>query len=341
MDRSIDVVTLGHAIVDVLAPSEDGLVATFGLQKGTMTLVDDVEAEKIYASLGPATEVSGGSAANTAACLASLGAQVGFIGKVRDDTLGGVFSHDIRAAGVRYSVAPSPDGPGTGRCLIMVTPDAEKTMCTSLGVAALLAPDDVDVEMIAAARVLYLEGYMVGAGSTDAAVERAIDAARAAGTRVALSLSDPLWVELHGQDLEGLIDRVDLLFANEDEACRLAGVGDAQAAVAALRGRSATVAVTRGALGSVVVSPGRDVVSVPAAAAGRVVDTTGAGDSYAAGFLYGTLAGMDVDQCGRLGALAAAEVISHLGARPQQSLAALAEEEGFELRQRPRFGFRP
>jgi sugar/nucleoside kinase (ribokinase family) len=297
-----------------------------------MTLVDDVQAEKVYASLGPTTEVSGGSAANTAACLASLGASVSFIGKVRDDPLGRVFIRDIRAAGVSYSIPPAParpdgEGPGTGRSLIMVTPDAEKTMCTNLGIGALLTAADVDVELIGAARLLYVEGYMVGSGFADVAVERAVAAARAAGAQVALSLSDPVWVELHREELDGLLDRVDLVFANEQEACGLTGLGDVEAAVVALSRRTSTVAVTRGPLGSVV-SSGEDVVSVPAAEVARVVDTTGAGDSYAAGFLYGVIRDMGPAECARLGALAAAEVVGHLGARPQQSLAVLADAAG-------------
>ena len=332
MDRTPLVVTLGHAIVDVLAPSGDDLVARFGLQKGTMTLIDDVEAERIYGALGPATEVSGGSAANTAACLASLGIPVTFIGKVRDDILGRVFSHDIRAAGVSFSVAAAPalvdgTGPGTGRCLIMVTPDAEKTMCTNLGVGALLAPDDVDQAAIGAARVLYLEGYAVGAGFIDGAVARAVAAAQASGTRVALSLSDPVWVELHRAELDGLLDAVDLLFANEEEACGMAGLGDAEAAAVALSRRVSTVAVTRGARGSVVAT-GEGAISVPAVDVGRAIDTTGAGDSYAAGFLCGVIGEMELERCAQLGAMAAAEVVSHLGARPQHSLAAMARGAG-------------
>jgi sugar/nucleoside kinase (ribokinase family) len=327
MDQTPAVVTLGHAIVDVLAPSGDDLVAGFGLQKGTMTLIDDVEAEKVYASLGPATEVSGGSAANTAACLASFGVPVSFIGKVRDDNLGRVFSHDIQAAGVTFSVPAAPSGPGTGRCLIMVTPDAEKTMCTNLGIGALLAPADVDEAVIAAARVLYLEGYTVGGGSIDAAGARAVAAAQAAGTRVALSLSDPFWVELHRRELDRLLDAVDLLFANEQEACGMAGLDDAEAAAVALSRRVSTVAVTRGAQGSVVASGG-GVISVPAVDVASVVDTTGAGDSYAAGFLCGVIGEMGLERCAQLGALAAAEVVSHLGARPQRSLADLARAAG-------------
>jgi fructokinase len=320
MDANPEVVTVGHAIVDVLAPSEDELVASFGLEKGTMTLIDDARAEKIYASLGPATEVSGGSAANTAACLASLGGSAAFIGKVRDDTLGHFFSHDIRAAGVQYEMAPSPEGPGTGSCLIMVTPDAEKTMCTHLGIGALLAPEELDAGAIASARVVYVEGYLYGDRPTNPAVERAIAVARQAGTAVALSLSDPYWVELHGAELESLLDRVDLLFANEHEACGITGEADLDAALAALARRCGTVAVTRGEHGSVV-AQGGEIVSVPAAPTSRVVDTTGAGDSYAAGFLFGFTRGLGSEHSARLGGLAAAEIVSHLGARPQQSLA--------------------
>jgi fructokinase len=327
MDRNPEVVTLGHAIVDVLAPSADELVAGFGLRKGTMTLVDDDQAEKIYASLGPTTEVSGGSAANTAACLASLGASVEFIGKVRDDVLGRFFSHDIRAAGVRYEVAPSPSGPATGCCLIMVTPDAEKTMCTNLGIGALLTPDEVDAPVIAAARVLYVEGYLYGGRPTNPAVEQALSLAEAAGTEVALSLSDPYWVELHRLELEGLLDHVDVLFANEQEACGIVGVDDPTVALEALARRCSTVAVTRGELGSVVATGG-EVLSVPAVAVPHVVDTTGAGDSYAAGYLYGYINGLEPERCARLGGLAAAEIVSHLGARPQQSLAAWVAAPG-------------
>jgi sugar/nucleoside kinase (ribokinase family) len=332
MERTPSVVAVGHAIVDVLAKSSDEVVVGFGLEKGTMTLVDDVQAQKIYASLGAATEVSGGSAANTAACLASLGTAAAFLGKVRDDSLGQVFVRDIRAAGVDYSVEAGlaldgTEGPGTGRCLIMVTPDAEKTMCTSLGIGALLAAADIDTEAIAAADVLYVEGYLVGAGPTDEAVEVAVTAARAAGTRVALSLSDPAWVEWRGRELDALLGRVDILFANEQEACGLTGRADAAAAAAELHERCSIVAVTRGALGSAVAC-GRDLIVVPAAAVSQVVDTTGAGDSYAAGFLSGLVRGAGPEECARLGALAAAEVVSHLGARPQKSLAALAAAAG-------------
>jgi sugar/nucleoside kinase (ribokinase family) len=323
--RSEQIVTIGHAIVDVLAPSPDELVHRFGLQKGTMTLIDDGQATEIYAALGPATEVSGGSAANTAAVVASLGAPVEFIGKIRDDALGEVFGHDIRAAGVTFGMPPAKEGPGTGRCLIMVTPDAEKTMCTSLGVGAKLMPDDLDLHVIAAAEITYIEGYLYGLRDTDAAVEKAIEVARSSGTKVALSLADPAWVELHREHFDRILDSVDLLFSNELEACEMAGVGQGQVdkAIAALAKRCPTVAVTLGPNGSLV-SSGGTVVTAPAVPVERVVDTTGAGDSYAGGFLYGYLAGYDARHCAELGALAASEIVSHLGARPQQPLAELA-----------------
>ncbi len=319
------IVTLGHAIVDVLAPSPDELVQQFGLQKGTMTLIDDSQAEAIYAELGPATEVSGGSAANTAAVIASLGQSVEFIGKIRDDVLGEVFAHDIRAAGVTFEMPPAKEGPGTGRCLIMVTPDAEKTMCTSLGVGAQLMPDDLDVDVINGAEVVYLEGYLYGVRDTDAAVEKTIDVAKSAGTKVALSLADPYWVELHREHFDRIIDSVDLLFANELEACGMAGVDPAEVdkAIEVLSRRCPTVAVTLGPNGSLVASGGT-VVSAPAVRVQRVVDTTGAGDSYAGGFLFGFLAGYEPRRCAEIGALAASEIVSHLGARPQQPLEELA-----------------
>lgn len=323
MQPAIEVVTVGHAIVDVLAPSPDELVHEFGLTKGTMTLVDDLRAEKIYGRLGPATEVSGGSAANTAAALASLGAGVSFVGKVADDGLGRVFTHDIRAAGVTFAVPPQANGSGTGRSLIMVTPDAEKTMCTNLGVGATLQPGDLDERAIADARVLYIEGYLYGDRETDAAVERAVAVARQSATLVAFSLSDPSWVETHHAALDRLLESVDILFANEEEACGMAGAGDVEAALHVLGRRSPTVAVTRGAHGSVVMREG-GLTAVPAAEVVTVVDTTGAGDSYAAGFLYGVVRDLSTRRSAWLGALVAGEVVSHIGARPQISLRDLA-----------------
>lgn len=328
MDTQERVVTVGHAIVDVLAPSDDELVESLGLQKGTMALVDGDRAESIYSSLGPATEASGGSAANTAASLASLGEPVVFIGKVADDPLGKVFTHDIRAAGVRFESPPeAAASAGTGRCLILVTPDAEKTMCTNLGIGAMLEPSDVDRASIAAAAVVYLEGYLYGERHTDRAVEEIVRTARSAGTKVALSLSDPAWVDLNAPHFDRILDQVDLLFANEEEARRMAGAGDTDGAAAALAERCATVAVTLGAAGSLVLGGG-EVVRVPAAPVDQVVDTTGAGDSYAAGFLYGFVNDLGAERSARLGALVASEVVSHLGARPIRSLAELAGEAG-------------
>ncbi|HVA74262.1 MAG TPA: adenosine kinase [Acidimicrobiales bacterium] len=331
MENNERVVTVGHAIVDVLSPSDDGLVERLGLHKGTMALVDGEKAELIYSSLGPATEASGGSAANTAACLASLGEPVVFVGKVAADPLGKVFSHDIRAAGVRFDSAPeSRVDAGTGRCLILVTPDAEKTMCTNLGIGAMLGPADVDVASITAAEIVYMEGYLYGERHTDQAVEEIIRVAKAAGTKVALSLSDPAWVDLNAPHFDRILDQVDLLFANEEEARRMTDSGDAQSAVEVLAERCETVVVTLGAQGSLV-RTGRDLARVPAAPVDHVVDTTGAGDSYAAGFLYGFVNDLGPERSARLGALASSEVVSHLGARPLRSLAELARRSGLTV----------
>ena len=318
---------MGHPIVDVLAPTEDEVVARLGLAKGTMTLVDDETSATIYGALGPATEVSGGSAANTAACLASLGAPVQFVGKIHDDGLGKVFAHDIEAIGVRYETRPAIDGPGTGRCLVMVTPDAEKTMCTNLGAGETLQPSDIDVAAVASAKVLYIEGYLCGKPETTPAVERAISAARASGTLVALSGSDPAWVGLVRDALWGLLDRTDILFANEQEALGLAATDDLDEAVRILAKKCPTLAVTLGSKGCIVVDSSGSV-AVPAESVEHVIDTTGAGDSFAAGFLYGSINDLGPQVSARLGVLAASEMISHLGARPLTSLADLARTAG-------------
>jgi sugar/nucleoside kinase (ribokinase family) len=326
MHPPAEVVTIGHAIVDVLAPTDDAVVAGLGLAKGTMTLVDDETSARVYAALGPSTSVSGGSAANTAAGLASLGAVAAFVGKVRDDDLGDAFAGDIRAAGVRFDVPAATAGPATGRSMIMVTPDAEKTMCTNLGIGDLLAPDDVDAAVIAAARIVYIEGYLCGLEHTDGTVERTLEAA-AGSTTVSLSLSDPLWVELHGDDMSRLLDRVQILFANEQEACLLTGTDEVGAALRALEKRCETVAITLGPAGSLVSAAG-ELVEMPAEAVDRIVDTTGAGDLYAAGYLYAHLRGAPAASAARLGGLASAEVITHLGARPRTSLRLLAAQAG-------------
>ena len=325
--RSAEVVTVGHALVDVLAPVEDAVVAGLGLEKGTMTLVDGDRSEAILSALRPERAVSGGSAANTAVGVAALGGAAGFIGKVRDDEWGRHFAADIRAAGVHYAVPVAADGLPTGHAVVLVTPDGEKTMCTSLGIGDLLAPDDVDRDLVGGASIVYLEGYLCGLPHTEATVLTTLAAAEEAGTAVALSLSDPLWVRLHREELAALLPRVQLLFANGEEACRMVGVEDPHAAAEALGRRCGTVVVTLGADGSLVVGGDR-VEAVPAAELTEVVDTTGAGDLFAAGFLHGHLQGAAPTEAARLGALVAAEVVGHLGARPVADLQALAGAAG-------------
>lgn len=324
--RSFDVVAVGHAIVDVLAPTTDDVVASLGLAKGTMTLVDAERAEAIYGSLGAATKASGGSAANTCAGLASLGADAAFVGKVADDELGHEFTTDIRAAGVAYDVPPGRGGPGTGRCLVLVTPDAERTMCTNLGIGDHLGAGDIDAGLVAGARILYLEGYLCGLDSTRATIAAAVDAAGAGGTEVALSLSDPAWVAMHKDALTEVMGRCSIVFANEAEAMGITGAPDGEGALKALGDTVPTAVVTRGAGGCLVAVDG-EILAVPAEAV-DAVDTTGAGDLFAAGFLYGHLRAAGPEVAARLGALAAGEVITHFGARPRASLASLAACRG-------------
>lgn len=329
MNEDASVVALGHAIVDVLARSDDDQVAALGLHKGTMTLVDGGRAHQLYSSVTPDAHASGGSAANTAACLASLGARVRFVGKVADDEMGKVFAEDIRAAGVEYDTPPgATEGPATGRCLVLVTPDAEKTMCTDLGAGATIDPTDLHLDAIAAARVLYMEGYLVGPPGTTSTVETAVEVARRAGTLVAFSASDPGWVDIQRDALVGLLDRVDVLFANEPEAKGLSGRPDLERAVDALVEQVPTVAVTLGGEGCIVAGRDGFRIRVPAAPVERVVDSTGAGDSFAAGFLYGVVNDLGPETSARLGALAAAEIVSHLGARPLAPLGRLVAAAG-------------
>jgi sugar/nucleoside kinase (ribokinase family) len=315
-------VGIGNALVDVLAHDDDAFLAAHGMTKGTMALVDAEAAERIYAAMGPAVEASGGSAANTMAGIAGLGGRAAFIGRVRDDQLGAVYAHDLRAAGVHFQVPPAPDGAPTGRCLIVVTPDAQRTMNTYLGASVELDAGDVDEDLVAAAQVTYLEGYLWDADGARDAFRRAAQVAHAHGRRVALTLSDPFVVERHRDTFLELIDgEVDLLFANEQEIRSLYEVHDFDAALQRVRHHCEVAALTRSEKGSVIVA-GDEVHVVDAAPVpgGRVVDTTGAGDLYAAGFLFGWCRGDDLGRCGRLGALAAAEVIGHLGARPETSL---------------------
>jgi sugar/nucleoside kinase (ribokinase family) len=327
---TLDVVTVGSAIVDVLAHVDDALVATHGLAKGTMTLVDLARSAAIYESMPPGVEVSGGSAANTAAGVASLGGAAAFVGKVRDDALGDIFAHDLRSTGVVYTTPPGTSGPPTARSLILVTPDAERTMNTYLGVAGELAAGDVDEALVASARITYVEGYLVGLPSAEGALTAAAGAAHRAGRRVALTLSDPFWVQLQRDAFTELLPSVDVLLGNESEALEMTGETDVEAALMALTKTCPVVALTRGAAGAVA-SDGKDTVSVPAEPVTSVKDTTGAGDLFAAGFLLGLARERPLADCLRLGALAAAEVISHTGARPQTSLAALAAARGLAL----------
>jgi sugar/nucleoside kinase (ribokinase family) len=323
---TLDVLAIGNAIVDVLSSVGDEAVTRHGLVKGSMRLCDEAEADAVYAAMGPAVEISGGSAANTAVGVASFGGRAGFLGKVRDDQLGKVFAHDIRAAGVDFSSVPAPSGPPTGRCLVLITPDAQRTMSTFLGTAGLLGPDDVPAERVATAAITFLEGYLWEEPSAKAAIERAIEAAHAAGRRVAFTLSDSFCVERNRAEFLHLVESsVDILFANEAEITSLYEDDDFDACVRRLGSSVAVGAITRSEKGSVLVAGDR--VEEVAAEPVHVVDTTGAGDLYAAGVLHGLATGLDLAVAGRLGALAAAEVISHVGARPEVSLADLAAAE--------------
>jgi sugar/nucleoside kinase (ribokinase family) len=329
-DPTTDVVAIGNALVDVLANADDALLAEHGMVKGSMDLIDTDRAETVYAAMGPGIEISGGSAANTVVGIASLGGRAAYIGRVRDDQLGTVYRHDLRAAGVAFDVAPATDGLATGRCLILVTPDAERTMNTYLGASAELRAEDVDPDLIRSAAYTYLEGYLWDSPAARDAYRFASEVAHEAGRRVALTLSDGFVVDRHRDTFLELIEgSVDVLFANEAEITMLYQVDDFDAALGKVRHHCSLAALTRSAAGSVLLA-GDDVVEVPVepVPGGRVVDTTGAGDLYAAGVLHGLVAGKDLHTCGRYGGLAAAEVISHLGARPQTSLASLAAAAG-------------
>ncbi|GGF33284.1 adenosine kinase [Aliidongia dinghuensis] len=317
-----DVVGIGNAIVDVISQADDAFLAAHAMDKGAMMLIDEARAEAIYAAMGPGIEASGGSAGNTIAGLASLGGTAGYIGKVRDDLLGKVFRHDITAAGVTFPTPAAVDGPATARCLILVTPDAQRTMNTFLGACVGLSPADVDADFIQSAQVTYLEGYLYDPPLAQAAFRKAAEIAHAAGRKVSLSLSDSFCVHRHRQAFLDLVEgHVDVLFANEAELTALFETDDFDQAVARVRRMTELAAVTRSAKGSVIVSA-TEAVAVPAAPVARVVDTTGAGDLYAAGFLYGLTRNLPLAECGRIGSLAAAEIISHYGARPETSLAA-------------------
>ena len=327
-DARFDVIGVGNAIVDVLAQADDEFLGQNNLDKGMMTLIEADRARQLYEIMGPAIEVSGGSAANTLAGLASLGGKGAYIGKIRNDQLGGVFSHDIRAAGVDFRSWPANDGPPTARCLIFVTPDAQRTMQTYLGVSVELSSEDIDPEAIGSAQITYLEGYLFDRDAAKKAFVKAAEIAHAAGRKVALTLSDPFCVDRHRAEFLHLISgHIDILFANQAEIESLFEVTEFDDALQKIRGHCETAALTRGSQGSVVIS-GDELHVIDAHPVDRVVDTTGAGDLYAAGFLYGFTQGKDLAACGHFGNLCAAEIISHFGARPEGSLAELIGREG-------------
>jgi sugar/nucleoside kinase (ribokinase family) len=328
MSLAYDVAAIGNAIVDVIAPAEDAFLAANGLVKGSMMLVDEARARELYDKMGQAVEASGGSAGNTVAGVASLGGRAAYIGKVAEDQLGEVFAHDTRSIGVAYATARLNGGAATGRSLINVTPDGERTMCTFLGASVELTAADVDPALIEGAAIVYLEGYLFDPPEARRAFAKAAGLARASGRTIALTASDIFVIERHRRTLIEFLDtEVDLLFANDAEIMALFETEDFDAAVAAVRGRCKIAALTRGEAGSVVVTPDA-TVAVPAFPVAKVVDTTGAGDQYAAGFMLGLARGRSLEDCAKLGGLAAAEVISHYGPRPQVSLAELVAAHG-------------
>ncbi len=327
-----DVLGIGNAIVDVIARTEDDFLVAQGMQKGTMALIDEARAQAIYSAMGPAVESSGGSAANTIVGVASFGARAAFVGKVKDDELGRAFAHDIRAANVAFDTKPAPGGPSTARCYIMVTPDGERTMNTFLGAAQDLKPGDIDEAQVASAAVTYLEGYLWDPPQAKDAFVKAAGIAHKAGRQVALTLSDAFCVDRYRAEFLELIRKgtVDIVFANERELHSLYETAEFDSAVKALRGEAKLAVVTRSEKGCVVVSR-NGVEAVAAEPVEQVADVTGAGDLFAAGFLVGLARGKDHRTAARLGGLAAAEVIQHIGARPAVSLKARAAENGLPL----------
>ncbi len=324
MNARFDVVAIGNALVDVISNESFATVESLGLELGSMSLVDADRIAELYTKLGPATEASGGSAANTIAGVASFGGKAAFIGRVADDEFGQIYAHDLRNIGVYFDSPPSTDSTPTGRCLVVVTPDAERTMSTFLGAGTDMDPSYVDAEIIADSQVLYLEGYLWDQPPAMEAFRLAASVAHGAGRRVALSLSDSFCVDRHREAFLDLIaGNVDILFANDAEIMSLYETDDFDSAIDSVRGHCEIAAITCGPDGSVVVTAD-GVQRVAAAAVHQVLDTTGAGDLYAAGFLFGFTHGHALATCATLGGIAAGEVISHVGARPQISLATLA-----------------
>ena len=331
-DIRYDVLGIGNAIVDVIARAEDDFLVKQGMAKGGMSLIDEPRAASIYKVMGSTTESSGGSAANTIVGVASFGARAAFVGKVKDDQLGKVFAHDIRAAGVAFDTKAATDGPATASCYVLVTPDGERTMNTYLGAAQNLHPRDIDPAVIGSAAITYLEGYLWDPKDAKEAFVKAAKAAHDAGRQVSLTLSDAFCVGRYRSEFLDLIRNgtVDILFANESELKSLYETADFDTAAAALRKDAKLAAVTRSEKGCVVLSRDK-VTEVAASPINKLVDTTGAGDLFAAGFLFGLARKADHATCGKLGGLAAAEVIQHVGARPQVSLKDLAAQSGLKV----------
>jgi sugar/nucleoside kinase (ribokinase family) len=327
-----DVLGIGNAIFDVLVQTDDGFLDSHGMTKGGMALIDEARAASIYRDMGTATEMSGGSAANTIVGIANLGARAAYVGKVKDDQIGRLYVHDIRAAGVAFETAPAPGGPATGCSYILVTPDGERTMNTYLGAAQDLTPADIDEAQVAASAILYLEGYLWDPASAKEAFVNASTIAHGAGRQVALTLSDSFCVDRYRDEFLGLMRNgtADLIFANEAELRSLYQTQDFDAALTQLRNDVKLGVVTRGEKGCVVASS-EGVIAVPASPIQKLVDTTGAGDLFAAGFLFGLVRGAGYEKAGMLGGLAAAEVIQHIGARPQVSLKELAKRNGLPV----------
>ena len=332
MDAKYDVLGIGNANFDVLVQADEGFLARHNMAKGGMALIDEARAAAIYRDMGPATEMSGGSAANTIVGLASLGARAAYVGKVKDDQIGRMYAHDIRAAGVAFETAPAPDGPATGCSYILVTPDGERTMNTYLGAAQNLTPGDIDAGQIAASRIVYLEGYLWDPKEAKDAFVKAATIAHDAGREVALTLSDAFCVDRYRAEFLDLMREgtVDLVFANEAELHSLYQTSDFDSALKQLREDASLGIVSRSELGCVVVS-NDGVIAVPAFPIDKLVDTTGAGDLFAAGFLFGLVRKTGYEKAGQLAALAAAEVIQHIGARPLVSLKQLAEQSGLPV----------
>jgi len=323
-DPQFDVVAIGNAIVDVMAPCDEATIERLGMARGGMMLIDTDRAHELYEAMGPAREISGGSAANTLAGLAALGARCAFIGQVADDQLGEVFAHDIRAGGIAFTTPARAGDPPTARCLIFVTPDGQRTMNTFLGASQFLPAAALDEAAIANARVLYLEGYLWDPEEPRAAMRKAIAAARGAGRKVAFTLSDSFVIARHGDDFRALIadGAIDILFANEHELASLTGEEDFEAGLAALAGKVDVLVVTRSEKGAVALTR-EERAEVAAEPVAKVVDTTGAGDLFAAGFLFGHVRGRALADCLKLGAICAAEIIAHYGARPEADLRTL------------------